>query len=105
LAIKSTKGLYTSFTNPPSRSTQAAALQLAELAGAHPKHYPQDSHQSLREALHNSKTTKQLVDILAPLQQSDDPQFILVEGLPGIGKSLLLQEITYNWAVKVFTKV
>ena len=80
---------------------QAAALQLAELVqfgGVDPKHYPQDSHQSLREALDNSKTTKQLVDILAPLQESDNTQFILVEGLPGIGKSLLLQEIAYNWA-------
>jgi len=81
---------------------QEAALQLAksvQLGGIYAKHYPQDSHQSLREALHNSKTTKQLVDILAPLQESDDAQFVLVEGLPGIGKSLLLQEIAYNWAV------
>ena len=80
---------------------QAAALQLAEsvqLGGVHPKHYPQDNHQSPREVLDNSKTTKQLVDILAPLQESDDAQFILVEGLPGIGKSLLLQEIAYKWA-------
>ncbi|XP_065913093.1 NACHT, LRR and PYD domains-containing protein 3-like isoform X2 [Dysidea avara] len=81
---------------------QAAALQLAEsvqLGGVHPKHYPQDSHQSLREALDNSKTTKQLVDILAPLQESDDAHLILVEGLPGIGKSLLLQEIAYQWSI------
>jgi len=81
---------------------QAAALQLAEslqLGGVHPKHYPQDSCQSLRETLNNSNTTKQLDDILAPLQESDGEQFILVEGLPGIGKSLLLQEIAYNWAI------
>ena len=81
---------------------QAAALQLAEsvhLGGVHPKHYPQDSQQSLREALDNSKTTKQLVDILAPLQDSDDAHLILVEGLPGIGKSLLLQEIAYQWSI------
>jgi len=80
---------------------QAAALQLAEsvaLGGVNIKHYPRDSRQPLREALDNSKTTKQLVDILAPLQESDDPHFILIEGLPGIGKSLLLQEIAYNWA-------
>ena len=82
---------------------QAAALQLAEsvqLGGVHSKHYPQDSHQSLREALDNSKTTKQLVDILAPLQDSDDAHLILVEGLPGIGKSSLMQEIAYNWAAE-----
>ena len=78
-----------------------AALQLAgSIQSGRPyfKHYPQDSHQSQREALDNRKITKQLVDILAPLQQSDNAQFILVEGLPGIGKSLLLQEIAYNWA-------
>ena len=40
--------------------------------------------------------TKQLEDILSP---SNDAQFILVEGLPGIGKTLLLQEIAYNWAM------
>ena len=80
-----------------------AALQLAgSIQSGRPyfKCYPQDSHQSQREALDNSKTTKQLVDILAPLQQSDNAQFILVEGLPGIGKSLLLQEIAYNWAAR-----
>ena len=58
----------------------------------------QDSYQSPSKILDNSKTTKHLVDILAPLQESDNAQFILVEGLPGIGKSLLLQEIAYNWA-------
>ena len=81
---------------------QAAALQLAEsvqLGGVHPKHYPQESHQSLREALDNSKTTKHLVDILAPLQESDGAHLVLVEGLPGIGKSLLLQEIAYQWSI------
>ena len=80
---------------------RAAPMQLAgsiQLGRPHSKHYPQDSHQSLTEALDNSKTTKQLVDILVPLQESDDAPFILVEGLPGIGKSLLLQEIAYNWA-------
>ena len=73
---------------------QTTALQL-DVSIQSCNHYPKDSHQSLREAL---ETTKQLVDILAPLQESDDAQYILVEGLSGIGKSLLLQEIAYNWA-------
>ena len=81
---------------------QATATQLARSCRHHPKQYPPDSHQSLREALSDSKTTKQLVDILAPLQDSDDAQFILVEGLPGIGKSLLLQEMAYGWAKRNF---
>ena len=87
------KGQYTFKPTP--------ALQLAgSIQSSRPyfKRYPQDSHQSQREALDNSKTTKQLLDILAPLQKRDNAQFILVEGLPGIGKSLLLQEIAYNWA-------
>ena len=68
------------------------------------KDYLKDSQHQLimREAINHSKTTKQLVDILAPLQDSDDAQFILVEGLPGIGKSLLLQEIAYGWAKRNF---
>ena len=44
--------------------------------------------------------TKQLLDILAPLEESNDPQFILIEGLPGIGKTFLLQEISYKWSTK-----
>ncbi|XP_065918252.1 nucleotide-binding oligomerization domain-containing protein 1-like isoform X2 [Dysidea avara] len=59
-----------------------------------------DTHESLREVLDVSKITKQLVDILAPLEENSDPQFILVEGLPGIGKSLLLKEILYQWSIK-----
>ena len=78
---------------------QAASWQSAGCARQiRSKYYPPGSHQSLRGALDNSKTTKQLVNILAPLQDSDNVQFILVEGLPGIGKSLFLQEIAYNWA-------
>jgi len=76
-----------------------AALPLARsinLGKLHHMHYLHNSHQSQGESL--DKTTKQLVDILAPLQENDNAQFILVEGLPGIGKSSLLQEIAYNWA-------
>ena len=78
-------------------SEQVTAMQLAESIQYRRHQYPQDSHQ-LGEALNNSKTTKQLVDILAPLQDNNEAHFILVEGLPGIGKSLLLQEIAYGWA-------
>ncbi|XP_065889069.1 protein NLRC3-like [Dysidea avara] len=63
-------------------------------------HQLDSSHESLREVLDVSKMTKQLVDILAPLDDSNDPQLILVEGLPGIGKSILLQEISYKWSTK-----
>ena len=56
-----------------------------------------DSHQPLQEVLDTSKVTKEVAEILAPLETSDDPQFILIEGAPGIGKTLLLREISYRW--------
>ena len=46
---------------------------------------------------HDSEVTKDVSKILAPLEENDDPQFILVEGAPGIGKSVLLREIAYRW--------
>ena len=47
-----------------------------------------------------SETTKELLDILAPLGKGDSSQYVLVEGVPGIGKSMLLQEIAYQWSKK-----
>ena len=57
-----------------------------------------DSHQPLREALQTSKVTRNVADILKPFDQSDDPQTILIEGAPGIGKSILMKHISYCWA-------
>ena len=45
--------------------------------------------------------TRQLDEILNPLDKSSEPQFILIEGPPGIGKSALLQEISYRWSKKL----
>ena len=56
------------------------------------------SHHKLREAIRTSKTTTKVSDILAPLEFSDRPQTILIEGAPGIGKTILLKHIAYNWA-------
>ena len=63
----------------------------------HPKHL---SRQPLQEVLDTSKVTKEVAEILAPLETSDDPQFILIEGAPGIGKSLLLKHIAYRWSIQ-----
>ena len=66
-----------------------------------PKYYhKQDTHQPLQEVLNTSKVTKELAEVLAPLETGNDPQFVLIEGAPGIGKSLLLKEIAYSWAEK-----
>ena len=63
-----------------------------------PKHHPK--LESQEGPLDGSKVTKKLTEILAPLEQSKDPQFILIEGAPGIGKSILLKEIAYRWSNK-----
>ena len=63
-----------------------------------PKHHCKlDSHEALQEVLNTSKVTKEIAEILAPLETGNDPQFVLIEGAPGIGKSLLLKEIAYRW--------
>ena len=54
--------------------------------------------ESLREALQTSKVTKNVVDILVHFEQCDSPQTILIEGAPGIGKSILMKHIAYCWA-------
>ena len=59
------------------------------------------NHQPLQEVLNTSKVTKEVAEILAPLETNDDPQFVLIEGAPGIGKSLLLREVAYRWATKL----
>ena len=48
-------------------------------------------------APHVSKVTKEVMDILAPLEGWEEPQFVMIEGAPGIGKSVLLREIAYRW--------
>ena len=65
-----------------------------------PKRPKLDSHQPLQEVLDTSKVTKEVAEILAPLETSNDPQFILIEGAPGIGKSLLLKHIAYRWGIQ-----
>ena len=47
-----------------------------------------------------SSATKEIEEILAPLEKSNKSAFILIEGAPGIGKSILLNEISYRWANK-----
>ena len=43
-----------------------------------------------------SKITKSIEEMLAPFSLSD-PQFMLIEGAPGIGKTYLIQEIARVW--------
>ena len=65
--------------------------QIAKRPGLH-------SHDKLGEALKASKATTDISEILTPLEVSDKAQTILIEGAPGIGKTILLKHIAYSWA-------
>ena len=74
-----------------------------------PKHHQYsklNSHEPLQEvSLDLSRVTEELTEILAPVEQSEGPQFVLIEGAPGIGKSVLLKEIAYRWGKKQLLKM
>ena len=55
-------------------------------------------HEKFHKMFYTSKATKEIIEILAPLENKS--AFILIEGAPGIGKSVLLKEISYRWAIK-----
>ena len=59
-----------------------------------------DGNDKFQKVLDTSKATKEIVEILAPLEEGKQSCFILIEGAPGIGKSVLLKEIHYKWANK-----
>ena len=62
------------------------------------KHNKRDGHEKFHKIFDTTKATKEIIEILAPLENKS--AFILIEGAPGIGKSVLLKEISYRWAIK-----
>ena len=72
--------------------------KVASVTGS--RHAKFDGHDKLHKVLDTSKATKEIGEILAPLEEGKQSCFILIEGAPGIGKSVLLKEITYKWANK-----
>ena len=56
--------------------------------------------ESLSECLHESKCTRNIADILAPLEDPNENQLktLLIEGAPGLGKTILLKQIAFEWA-------
>ena len=76
--------------------------KVAMVTGGEPavKHDKLDSHEKFHKMLDTSKATKEIEEILAPLDENTESSFILIEGAPGIGKSMLLKEIAYRWGKK-----
>ena len=73
--------------------------KVASATGDHPavKRAKLDNHEKCQKVLDTSRATKEIEVILAPLVESEEASFILIEGAPGIGKSMLLKEIAYRW--------
>ena len=62
-----------------------------------------DTSQFHRHLSLNANMTKNISDIFLPVIASDEPFVdlrILIEGAPGIGKTVLAKEIAYQWAKK-----
>ena len=78
---------------------------ITSLASNQPAPNQHPNHQPLQEILNTSTICKDFEQILAPLEKNDKPQLILVEGPPGIGKSVLLKEIAYRWGDQQILKV
>ena len=45
-----------------------------------------------------SKVTTDIADILSSMEGTDHPYTLLIEGAPGIGKTILAKEIVFQWA-------
>ena len=57
-----------------------------------------DHHETLQEVLDATVVTKKLQEILSPFENTHEPHLILIEGAPGIGKTVILKEIAYQWS-------
>ena len=70
---------------------------IMQAAGSHENNITTEDYD-----LEGSSATKDISELLAPLDRADgsQPQTILIEGAPGIGKSFLLKHIAYLWAEK-----
>ena len=64
------------------------------------QHGKPNSQEKVHKMLDTSKATKDIAEILSPLESGKQSSFILIEGTPGIGKSVLLKEIAFRWANK-----
>ena len=59
-----------------------------------------DFEQSFKEYLQENQCTQNVIDILQLLEDTNNPGPILIEGAPGLGKTILTKQIAYEWANK-----
>ena len=92
-------------TDKPSDAVRLFLLQNLAVAGKIPKHEYTLSDNNT-SSLHTrpsgyTSMSKNISDIFLPVVTSDgssvDLQFLLIEGVPGIGKTVLAKEIAYQW--------
>ncbi|XP_065920395.1 protein NLRC5-like isoform X2 [Dysidea avara] len=60
-----------------------------------------DNQDTIQHVVNTSVVTKKVADILTPLEKGDNQKLILIEGAPGIGKSVLLKHIAIAWGNKM----
>ena len=60
-----------------------------------------ETDEPTKEFAKTSKITKDISEILVTLEAGNSGQLILIEGAPGIGKTVLLHEIAYQWGDKI----
>ena len=63
-----------------------------------------DDYEKFHKLSDTSRATKEIEEILAPLENNIESPLALIEGAPGIGKSVLLKEIAYKWGSKQLLK-
>ena len=95
------------FIHHKNKSTDAAVIsvtqELAVVGKFQPKVVDLSSSESISQTPNiYSSTSKNISDIFVPVTDKDGhtitPNVILIEGAPGIGKTVLAKEIAFQWA-------
>ena len=102
---------YQGHRNPRQVMTMAKLMHTSEIGESQSimHHFELGSHKGFQGDFNATMVTKDLEEILVTLEDKEKSGFILIEGAPGIGKSVLLKEIAYQWSklhlLKVFKLV
>ena len=86
------------FIHNKGRHTDAVRFSVTQELAVAGKINPSEFH---KHSDFNVSMTKKISDIFLPIVHSDGSSvdlYVLIEGAPGIGKTVLAKEITYQWA-------